>query len=61
MPNVDVTNRFADNSGPGNNFYSVSSKSYSSSSNVDGQERNFKGAETLVNNNGVVTHYKVQS
>lgn len=56
-------NRFGDTSAPagGNGFYSVSSKSYSSSSNVNGQATNNRGAETLVNDNGKITHYKVQS
>ncbi|KAL0901815.1 hypothetical protein ABMA27_006983 [Loxostege sticticalis] len=60
-PNVNVMNRFSDNTGPGGKFYSVSSSSYSSSSNVNGRQETKKGAETLVNNNGVVTHYKVQN
>ncbi|XP_072946031.1 uncharacterized protein [Epargyreus clarus] len=59
-PNVDVTKTYSD---PGRNggYYSVSSTSYASSSNVDGQVKSHRGAETKVNNNGEVTHYKVQS
>nr|AXY94653.1 seroin transcript 2B [Mamestra brassicae] len=61
-PNVDRTiNHFSDTSAPRSGFYSVSSNSYSSSSNVNGKELNNRGAETVVNDNGKVTHYKVQS
>ncbi|CAK1544501.1 unnamed protein product [Leptosia nina] len=60
MKNVDISNRFNDE--PGNNkFYSVSSSSYSSSSNLNGQPKNSRGAETVVNNNGKITKYRVQS
>uniref|UniRef100_A0A2A4JGD7 Uncharacterized protein n=1 Tax=Heliothis virescens TaxID=7102 RepID=A0A2A4JGD7_HELVI len=62
MPNVDRVSHFADSSLPGGRkFYSVSSKSYSSSSNINGKEISNRGAETLVNDNGKVTHYKVQN
>ncbi|XP_047520417.1 uncharacterized protein LOC125059826 isoform X1 [Pieris napi] len=59
MRNIEVTNRF--NDAPGNNkFYGVSSSSYSSSSNVNGKAQNLRGAETVVNNNGKITKYRVQ-
>ncbi|XP_021200363.3 uncharacterized protein LOC110383789 isoform X2 [Helicoverpa armigera] len=62
MPNVDRVSHFADTSLPdGRKYYSVSSKSYSSSSNINGREISNRGAETLVNDNGKVTHYKVQN
>ncbi|XP_050674334.1 uncharacterized protein LOC126971863 isoform X2 [Leptidea sinapis] len=61
MRNIDVTNRFNEPSGGNNKFYSVSSSSYSSSSNLDGQVKNLRGAETTVNNNGKVTKYRVQN
>ncbi|KAG6463076.1 hypothetical protein O3G_MSEX013649 [Manduca sexta] len=63
VPNVDTVNRYADSrSAPGaGNFMSVSSSSYSSSSNVNGEVKNSRGAETVVNDNGRVTRYKVQS
>ncbi|XP_022821941.1 uncharacterized protein LOC111353229 isoform X2 [Spodoptera litura] len=59
-PNV---NHFADTvQQPGRNgFYSVSSNSFSSSSNVNGKAVNSRGAETLVNDNGRITHYKVEN
>lgn len=61
--NVNVMNRFADtaNAKPGGQFYSVSSSSFSSSSNLNGQEQSRRSAETVVNNNGQVTKYKVES
>ncbi|XP_038208267.1 uncharacterized protein LOC119829703 isoform X3 [Zerene cesonia] len=60
MKNVEITNRFNDD--PGNNkFYSVSSSSYSSSANLGGQELNHRGAETVVNNNGRITKYRVNA
>ncbi|KAJ0182712.1 hypothetical protein K1T71_002081 [Dendrolimus kikuchii] len=59
-PNVDQMERFSEDSrSPG--YVSVSSSSYSSSSNVNGKTENHRGAETTVNNNGKVTKYKVQS
>lgn len=62
VPNVDTFNRNADSRSPGaGNFMSVSSSSYSSSSNVNGEVKNSRGAETVVNDNGRVTRYKVQS
>ncbi|XP_045492741.1 uncharacterized protein LOC123692122 isoform X2 [Colias croceus] len=60
MKNVAITNRFNDDSNP-NKFYSVSSSSYSSSSNLGGQAQSNRGAETVVNNNGKITKYRVQS
>ncbi|RVE54484.1 hypothetical protein evm_000969 [Chilo suppressalis] len=59
--NVNVVNRFADVGSPGNGFYSVSSSSFSSSSDVNGKKSNHRQAETIVNNNGHVTEYKVES
>ncbi|XP_035447401.2 uncharacterized protein LOC118274120 isoform X3 [Spodoptera frugiperda] len=44
-----------------NGFYSVSSNSFSSSSNVNGKTLNSRGAETVVNDNGRITHYKVEN
>ncbi|XP_045523974.1 uncharacterized protein LOC123714021 isoform X5 [Pieris brassicae] len=59
MRNIDITNRF--NDAPGNNkFYGVSSSSYSSSSNINGKAQNLRSAETVVNNNGKITKYRVQ-
>ncbi|KAF9423258.1 hypothetical protein HW555_001327 [Spodoptera exigua] len=59
-PAVPNVNHFADTAPTGRNgFYSVSSNSYSSSSNVNGKEMNSRGAETIVNDNGKVTHFKV--
>lgn len=62
-PNVNVVNRFADagtNDGKPH-FVSVSSTSYSTSSNVNGKETNQRGAETVVNKDGKVTSYKVRN
>ncbi|XP_063394931.1 uncharacterized protein LOC134679916 isoform X5 [Cydia fagiglandana] len=62
QPNVDIKNRFADDGTGGNGGYmSVSSTSFATSSNVNGQEQAHRGAETVVNNNGVVHRYKVES
>ncbi|KAJ8736555.1 hypothetical protein PYW08_007211 [Mythimna loreyi] len=62
VPNVDETiNHYSDYSAPGNGFYSVSSKSFSSSSNLNGKEVSNRGAETVVNDNGKITQYKVHS
>ncbi|XP_047984585.1 uncharacterized protein LOC125225091 isoform X4 [Leguminivora glycinivorella] len=66
QPNVDIKNRFGEEgtgTGTGGNggYMSVSSSSYATSSNVNGQEKNHRGAETVVNNNGVVHRYKVES
>ncbi|KAJ8735368.1 hypothetical protein PYW07_006988 [Mythimna separata] len=63
VPNVDQTiNHYSDQSVPnGGGFYAVSSKSYSSSSNLNGKEVNNRGAETVVNDNGKITQYKVHS
>lgn len=60
MPNVNVVNRFNDvgDRGPGK-FYSVSSSSIASSSNVNGKEAGHREAETIVNDNGKITKYKV--
>ncbi|XP_045447447.1 uncharacterized protein LOC123655734 isoform X1 [Melitaea cinxia] len=60
MPNIDVTSR----SGGGNgdpNFVSVSSSSFASSSNVDGKVTGYRNAETVVNENGKITKYKVHN
>ncbi|XP_073958401.1 uncharacterized protein isoform X2 [Choristoneura fumiferana] len=59
-PNVDVTQRFSDGPGAGN-YMSVSSSSYSASTNNNGMPSSHRVAETLVNNNGKVTHYKVEN
>lgn len=57
MPNIDVTS-FGDRSGaPG--FYGVSSSSYSSSSNINGEEKNMRGGQTLINENGKITAYSL--
>ncbi|XP_049874216.1 uncharacterized protein LOC126372469 isoform X2 [Pectinophora gossypiella] len=63
MPNVDVTQYSDAATAPrdGNGFYSVSSSSYSSSSNVNGKQENRQGGETIVNDNGKVTKYKVHN
>ena len=60
MPNIDVT-QFSDTPRSGNGFYSVSSTSYSSSSNLNGKEENSRGGETVVNDNGKVTKYKLNN
>ncbi|XP_063837350.1 uncharacterized protein LOC135086519 isoform X1 [Ostrinia nubilalis] len=62
-PNVNVMSRFGEDvprAGRGK-YVSVSSSSFSSSSNVNGKEKTHKAAETYVNNNGKVTHYRVES
>ncbi|XP_028175137.1 uncharacterized protein LOC114363574 isoform X2 [Ostrinia furnacalis] len=62
-PNVNVMSRFGEDvprAGHGK-YVSVSSSSFSSSSNVNGKEKTHKAAETYVNNNGKVTHYRVES
>ncbi|XP_061708485.1 uncharacterized protein LOC133518798 isoform X1 [Cydia pomonella] len=61
QPNVDIKNRFGEDGKGGNGYMSVSSSSYATSSNVNGQEQAHRGAETVVNNNGVVHRYKVES
>lgn len=62
MKNVNVVNRFSDATKGGNGgYYSVSSSSYSSSSDINGRRKAHRGAETVVNNNGEVTQYKVES
>jgi hypothetical protein len=58
---VNIQNRFGGEGDPNNKYMSVSSSSYATSSNVNGQEQNHRGAETVVNNNGVVKHYKVEN
>ncbi|XP_034836708.1 uncharacterized protein [Maniola hyperantus] len=62
IPNVDVGNRFNDvqGNGPGK-FYSVSSSSFASSSNDNGKVGGHREAETVVNDNGKITKYKVHS
>ncbi|XP_045776532.1 uncharacterized protein LOC123874970 isoform X2 [Maniola jurtina] len=62
IPNVDVVNRFNDvqGNGPGK-FYSVSSSSFASSSNDNGKIGGRREAETIVNENGKITKYKVHS
>ncbi|CAG9796796.1 unnamed protein product [Diatraea saccharalis] len=54
--NVKVMNRFADTDG---GYYGVSASSYATSSDVDGKVTSHRGAETVVNNNGKITKYKV--
>lgn len=55
-PNIDT--RFAaDDANPGG-FFGVSTSSFSSSSNVNGQEQHKEGAITSVNDNGKVTTYQ---
>ncbi|CAH2050091.1 unnamed protein product, partial [Iphiclides podalirius] len=62
MPNVDTSSQYPQNSnGPGNDFYSVSSSSYASSVNDNGQLKSQRGAETVVNDRGHVTKYSVHS
>ncbi|KAL4713913.1 hypothetical protein ACJJTC_015567, partial [Scirpophaga incertulas] len=62
VPNVNVMTRFADANNPGDGgFYSVSSSSFVSSSNIDGKEQSHRKAETMVNRNGQITKYKVES
>ncbi|CAH2102834.1 unnamed protein product [Euphydryas editha] len=60
MRNVDVTSRSGGGDGDPN-FVSVSSSSYASSSNVDGKVMGYRGAETVVNENGKITKYKVHN
>ncbi|CAB3240286.1 unnamed protein product [Arctia plantaginis] len=58
--NINKVSHFSDSPGRGG-YYGVSSKSYASSSNVNGQEYNRRGAITTVDDNGKVTSYKVES
>ncbi|XP_068627008.1 uncharacterized protein [Battus philenor] len=61
-PNVDVSRQTDGNrDGLNNRFYSVSSSSYASSVNDNGQSQNERGAETIVNDNGKVTRYSVHN
>ncbi|XP_023944154.2 uncharacterized protein LOC112050194 isoform X1 [Bicyclus anynana] len=63
IPNVNVVERFNDeerSNNPGK-FYSVSSSSFASSSNIDGKVAGHREAETVVNDNGKITKYKVHS
>ncbi|CAH0724639.1 unnamed protein product, partial [Brenthis ino] len=59
MPNVDLTNRFNEEvvNGNPNGVYSVSSTSIAK--NIDG--KGYREAETVINNNGKITKYKVHS
>uniref|UniRef100_A0A1A9WHH5 DUF4794 domain-containing protein n=1 Tax=Glossina brevipalpis TaxID=37001 RepID=A0A1A9WHH5_9MUSC len=57
MPNI--VSRFG-SVGPGD-FKGVSVSSFSSSSNIDGKESNYREAQTTVNDNGRITTYKVHS
>ncbi|XP_075969685.1 uncharacterized protein LOC142972442 isoform X2 [Anticarsia gemmatalis] len=60
-PNVNRISHYSDtNQGNPGGYYAVSSKSYASSSNVNGQPISHRGSETVVNDNGKVTKYKVQ-
>ncbi|XP_039753357.1 uncharacterized protein LOC120628800 isoform X1 [Pararge aegeria] len=63
IPNVDVTNRFnnVERSNSPGKFYSVSSSSFASSSNLNGKAGGHREAETVVNDNGRITKYKVHS
>nr|WHN38837.1 Sn2 [Andraca theae] len=61
MPNINKVNQYTDHAKDGNGYMSVSSSSYSSSSNVNGEQKNQRGAETVVNDNGIVTRYKVEN
>nr|AXY94639.1 seroin transcript 2C [Acanthobrahmaea europaea] len=64
MPNVDQENRYSESKSgknPGSNYMSVSSSSYSTSSDTNGQLKSSRGAETIVDDNGRITRYKVQS
>ncbi|CAB3239737.1 unnamed protein product [Arctia plantaginis] len=58
--NINKVSHFSDSPGRGG-YYGVSSKSYASSSNVNGQEYNRRGAVTTIDDNGKVTSYKVES
>ncbi|KAL5280028.1 hypothetical protein ACFFRR_004186 [Megaselia abdita] len=58
VPNIN--NRFGGDSNPGG-FHSVSTSSFSESSNVNGQEHNRRGAQTTFNDNGKITTYKTHS
>ncbi|XP_004932382.2 uncharacterized protein LOC101741178 isoform X3 [Bombyx mori] len=64
-PNMPNVNKYTSYSGAqpndGNQFVSVSSSSYSSSVNDNGEVKNHRAAETVVNNNGKVTKYKVEN
>nr|XP_032529143.1 uncharacterized protein LOC116779088 isoform X2 [Danaus plexippus plexippus] len=60
IPNVSLTDRYADPSDDGK-FYSVSSSSFASSDNDNGKLSGFRQAETVVNDNGKITKYRVHS
>ncbi|XP_061385712.1 uncharacterized protein LOC116779088 isoform X1 [Danaus plexippus] len=60
IPNVSLTDRFAEPSDDGK-FYSVSSSSFASSDNDNGKLSGFRQAETVVNDNGKITKYRVHS
>lgn len=58
VPNV--INRFGGDDNPGG-FHSVSTSSFSDSSNVNGQEQTRRGAQTTFNDNGKITTYNSHS
>ncbi|XP_026731704.1 uncharacterized protein LOC113496625 isoform X2 [Trichoplusia ni] len=61
-PNINKVNHYADSATPNRaGFVSVSSNSFASSQNVDGKESTLREAETYVNDNGKITHYKVRN
>lgn len=60
IPNVSLTDRYAEPSDDGK-FYSVSSSSFASSDNDNGKLSGFRQAETVVNDNGKITKYRVHS
>ncbi|XP_026319725.1 uncharacterized protein LOC113230149 isoform X2 [Hyposmocoma kahamanoa] len=59
-PNVDVTRMSDAGRNGGRQFYSVSSSSYSSSANLNGQQVNDRGGETIINDNGVISRYSLK-
>ncbi|CAD0194635.1 unnamed protein product [Chrysodeixis includens] len=61
-PNINKINHYADPATPNRGgFVSVSSNSFASSQNIDGKESTLREAETFVNDNGKITHYKIRN
>ncbi|XP_048489175.1 uncharacterized protein LOC105393665 [Plutella xylostella] len=61
MPNVNLRSSFSDSDSPPGGYKSVSSFSSSISTNVNGKETVQRQAKTVIDDNGKVTEYKVQS
>ncbi|KAG7310754.1 hypothetical protein JYU34_003564 [Plutella xylostella] len=61
MPNVNLRSSFSDSDSTPGGYKSVSSFSSSISTNVNGKETVQRQAKTVIDDNGKVTEYKVQS